>query len=160
MRRRLRMAPRQVQRLRLLRETRTRSNVACCVSLAFAFEFVDQRCSDCAAGHRCMPIPQHARESASIPVVRGSFQGCTSDCSARHESICCDKCHVPWELHSRAHSGHGCNNRHQRASFQGCSADCTATHERESCDVCNRPWEVHVCGHYCANDVEHGARRL
>jgi hypothetical protein len=97
---------------------------------------------------------------ASVPLARGSFCGCPSDCTQRHEGVVCDRCSVPWDLHSRAFDGHGCNDRHKRGSFQGCDQDCAATHQGEVCDKCHRDWEMHQCGHYCNDGAERGRYSL
>jgi len=88
--------------------------------------------------------------------ARGSFGGCSSDCTARHEDVLCDACAIPWELHLRSHSGHGCNPSQQRGSFDGCDGSCTLPHPGTLCDACNRPWEIHACGHYCTLGDEPG----
>jgi hypothetical protein len=110
------------------------------------------------AGHVCTPTSGHATSTgpASSTSARGSFGGCPSDCTQRHRGVSCDSCGVPWELHSRAFDGHGCNDRHKRGSFQGCDKDCTATHEGELCDKCHEDWGVHQCGHYCSDSAESG----
>ena len=106
---------------------------------------------------------QSSEGMASVPVVpfaRGSFGGCPPDCTQRHEGVICDRCSVPWDFHSRALDGHGCNGHHQRGSFQGCDKDCTASHEGVLCDKCHRQWGMHQCGHYCNDGVGIGTYSL
>ena len=94
--------------------------------------------------------------------ARGSFGGCPSDCSARHEHVLCDRCSVPWELHMRSHNGHGCNDEQKRGSFDGCDKSCEERHEGVRCDTCNRPWEIQVIYklHMCVTRVNMLARTI
>jgi hypothetical protein len=109
-----------------------------------------------ASGHVCGAVSALPAGLGSLARARGSFGGCPSDCTARHEDVLCDKCSIPWELHSSQHSGHGCNDRFQRGSFEGCDKNCSATHEGEQCDKCHEPYLLHCCGHYCDSNREHG----